>query len=316
MAGVCISCRNAFESFSQPAPAPVTHAPHEQISQEALHELLVPPPAVPARPIPEKPPKGCNRWCSPSEPVNKLTWPKPAVPKRSGDGGDGALWRKIEVYRYPKKSWREWGSGVVDLRPRKLMVAGRLMREAIREAATMIRNTPCEHKIGMCRCPHERFWCYQEPNQSWKPWLMGLLASADTREGAFMMEASLIFYFEHDGLNIHNNYNWTVSKDYGGEGPKHEDQAHLEHFVYIALKPLPPRTIEERVAAESARLVASGQAAELEARNPFNALEVYDEIDLDREVQEMRAREREIDRELLELRQREREKGGHDDAST
>ena len=129
-----------------------------------------------------------------------------------------------------------------------------------------------------------------------------------------MMEASLIFYFEQDGLNIHNNYYWTVSKDYGGEGPKHEDQAHLEHFVYIALKPLPPRTIEERVAAESARLVASGQAAELEARNPFNALDVIDEMD--REVQEMRAREREIDRELLELRQREREKRGRDDAST
>ena len=70
------------------------------------------------------------------------------------------------------------------------------------------------------------------------------------------------------------------------------------------------------MAAEPAPLVASGQAAELEARNPFNALEVYDEIDLDREVQEMRAREREIDRELLELRQQEREKGGHDDAST
>ena len=92
------------------------------------------------------------------------------------------------------------------------MLIGRLMREAIREAATMIRNTPCEHKIGMCRCPHERFWCYQEPNQSWKPWLMGLLASADTREGAYMMEASLIFYFEQDGLNIHNNDNWTVSR--------------------------------------------------------------------------------------------------------
>ena len=290
MAGVCISCRNALESFSQPAPAPVTHAPHEQISQEALHELLVPPPA--ARPIPEKPPKGCNRLCCPPGPVNKLTWPKPAVPKRSGDGGDGALWRKIEVYRYSKKSWREWGSGVVDLRPRKKMLTGRLMREAIREAATMIRNTPCEHKIGMCRCPHERFWCYQEPNQSWKPWLMGLLASADTREGAFTMEASLIFYFEHDGLNIHNNYNWTVSKDYGGEGPKHEDQAHLEHFVYIALKPLPPRNFEEREAAASARLVASGQAAELEARDPFNALDVLDEMD--REVLELQRQEREL----------------------
>ena len=198
------------------------------------------------------------------------------------------------------------------------MLIGRLMREAIREAATMIRNTPCEHKIGMCRCPHERFWFYQEPKQSWKPWLMGLLASADTREAAFTMEASLIFYFEHDGLNIRNNYNWTVSKDYGGEGPKHEDQAHLEHFVYIALKPLPPRTIEERVAAESARLVASGQAAilaELEARNPFRILgEVMDQMD--HEMLELQARnqeiDREIDRDLLELQRRERELQGSD----
>ena len=77
------------------------------------------------------------------------------------------------------------------------------------------------------------------------------------------MEASIIFHIEQDGMNIDNNYNWTVSMDYGGEGPKHEDQAHLEHFVYIALKPLPPRTSEEQEAAASARLVASGQAAVL-----------------------------------------------------
>ena len=132
------------------------------------------------------------------------------------------------------------------------------------------------------------------------------------------MEASIIFHIEQDGMNIDNNYNWTVSMDYGGEGPKHEDQAHLEHFVYIALKPLPPRTSEEKEAAHSARLVASGQAAvlaELEARNPYaNALEYLDEMD--RNVQEMREREREIDRELLELQQQEREKRGHDDVST
>ena len=197
-------------------------------------------------------------------------------------------------------------------------MTGELMRNAIMEAARMIRNTPCQHKIGMCRCPYERFWLYQKPDELWKPWLMGLLASTDTREGANTMEASLIFHIEQDGMNIDNNYNWTVSMDYGGEGPKHEDQAHLEHFVYIALKPLPPRTSEEQEAAASARLVASGQAAvlaELEARNPYaNALEYLDEMD--RNVQEMREREREIDRDLLELQQQEREKRGHDDVST
>ena len=268
MAGVCISCRNEFESFSQHAPAPVTHAPHEHIAPQppvpTLHEVLAPPPpVVSARK--EKPAKGCDRYGGyfPSGPVDALSWPKPPVPKRSGDAGDGALWRQIEVRQYPKKPWRDWGSGVVDLRPRKNMVIGKLMRNAIMEAAKMIRNIPCEHKIGMCRCPYERFWLYQKPDELWKPWLLGLLASTNTREGASTMEASIIFHIEQDGMNIDNNYNWTVSMDYGGEGPKHEDQAHLEHFVYIALKPLPPRTSEEQEAAASARLVASGQAAVL-----------------------------------------------------
>ena len=166
-----------------------------------------------------------------------------------------------------QKNLREWGSGVVDLRPRKNMVTGKLMRNAIREAETMIRNIPCEHKIGMCRCPHERFWCYQEPNQSWKPWLMGLLASADTREGAFTMEASLIFYFEHDGLNINNNYNWTVSKDYGGEGPIRQCpyEAPEPHFVYIALKPLPPQTDHERRMADFVKSFQAPTAASAQA---------------------------------------------------
>ena len=156
------------------------------------------------------------------------------------------------------------------------MVAGKLMRNAIREAANMIRNTPCEHKIGMCRCPLERWQLYQLPHTPWKPWLMALLASTNTREGAYMMEASIIFHLERDGINIDNNLNWTVSGDYGGEGPIQEDDAHKEHFVYVALKPLPPRTAEERQAAASARSVASGEAAvlaQLEASNPLAGLQ-------------------------------------------
>ena len=77
-------------------------------------------------------------------------------------------------------------------------------------------------------------------------------------------------------MNIDNNYNWTVSRDYGGEGPENEDDAHNEHFVYMVLKPLLPQTDEERQAAASARLVASGEAAvlaQLEASNPFAGLQ-------------------------------------------
>ena len=91
-----------------------------------------------------------------------------------------------------------------------------------------------------------------------------------------MMEAALIFHLEYSCLNIDNNYNWTVSRDYGGEGPDKEHEAHNEHFVYIVVKPLLPKTAEERQAAASARLVASGEA---EVSNPYaNAMEILDNI--------------------------------------
>ena len=117
------------------------------------------------------------------------------------------------------------------------MVAGRLLRHALQAAVRMIREVPCQHKIGMCRCPHERFLFYQE--SKWKPWLLALLASTTTREGAYMLEASLIFHLEQRSTNIENNINWTTSCDYGGEGPKHDGEAHTEHFVYLAVVPLP-----------------------------------------------------------------------------
>ena len=91
-----------------------------------------------------------------------------------------------------------------------------------------------------------------------------------------MMEAAIIFHLEYSCFNIDNNYNWTVSRDYGGEGPDNEDEAHNEHFVYIVVKPLLPQTAEERQAAASARLVASGEA---EVSNPYaNAMEILDNI--------------------------------------
>ena len=141
----------------------------------------------------------------------------------------------------PEQKWPLWGRGVTDLRPwePRSMVAGRQLRHALAEAMRIIRMTPCEHKIGICRCPYERFHYYQEPDSSWSPWLMALLASTATREAASVMEASLILQLETNGLNIENNRNWTTSCDYGGEGPNRQDEAHLEQYVYLAVKPLP-----------------------------------------------------------------------------
>ena len=180
-------------------------------------------------------------------PVNRgLPWPKPEVSNGQLDFcRDGALWRKVSVGPFPKKPWPTWGLGVTDLRHRprnKSMVAGRLMRHAIYEATKMIRKLPCEHKIGMCRCPYERFYYYQEPHQRWQPWLLALLASTKTREGANMLEASLIFHFERTLENNPNNINWTTSCDYGGEGPTDEAEARTEHYVYLALRPIPDDT--------------------------------------------------------------------------
>ena len=54
-----------------------------------------------------------------------------------------------------------------------------------------------------------------------------------------------------------------ISADYGGEGEITQGLHDLpdRHFVYIALRPLPLRTAENRQAAASAQSVASGQSA-------------------------------------------------------
>ena len=67
--------------------------------------------------------------------------------------------------------------------------------------------------------------------------------------------------------NIDNNINWTTSCDYGGEGPTREDEAHLEHFVYLAVKPL-PLTAETMAAAASAQF--GGMLRNPEVTRPDN----------------------------------------------
>ena len=65
------------------------------------------------------------------------------------------------------------------------------------------------------------------------------------------MEASLILQLADKAVNIENNMNWTTSCDYGGEGPNPREEAHLEHYVYLALKPLPRRLADEAAAASA-----------------------------------------------------------------
>ena len=126
-----------------------------------VHELVAPPPPVESAPKP-KPAKGCNRiyWDRRSHLNEGTPWPMPRISKGFDNVGDGALWRSIAVAQYNKKPWPMWGRGVTDLRPkvRSAMVVGRRLRHAFQAAMQMIRNTRCEHKIGMCRCPHDRFF--------------------------------------------------------------------------------------------------------------------------------------------------------------
>ena len=117
------------------------------------------------------------------------------------------------------------------------MVAGKLLRHAMDEAKRIIRMTACEHKVGMCKCPYDRFIMYQGDDSAWQPWVMCLIGSTDTREASFFFEASLIYEFERDSTNIDHATNWLKSCDYGGEGPRAEDETHGKHVVYLAVRP-------------------------------------------------------------------------------
>ena len=149
---------------------------------------------------------------------------------------DGALWRSVRISEKAKMRWPVWGRGVLDLRPcgRAPMVAGKLLRHAIDEARRIINMVPCEHKIGMCKCPYERFMMYQSDESEWQPWIMCLLGSPDNQEGSFFLEASLIYELERSNRNINTNMN--KSCDDRGEHPRTDEDA--EHFVYLAVAPI------------------------------------------------------------------------------
>ena len=54
---------------------------------------------------------------------------------------------------------------------------------------------------------------------------------------------------ERDHTNIDHNINWVRSCDYGGEGPRLAADAHEEHFVYLAVRPIPSGEIAIAAAA-------------------------------------------------------------------
>ena len=87
---------------------------------------------------------------------------------------------------------------------------------------------------------------------------------------ADMLEAAIIHHLEYSGLNFENNYNCRMSLGYTRYAC--EDEAHREHYVYLAVKPLPPQTVEERVAAASAQSVAQLEAS-------FAELQISDDVD-------------------------------------
>lgn len=151
---------------------------------------------------------------------------------------DAARWRSVAIKEKARLPWPTWVRGVLDLRPHRAMVAGKLLRHAVVEAKRIIRMTACEHKVGMCKCLYDRFMLYQDNESSWQPWVVCLLASTTTREGSFFLEAALIYELERGHTNIAHNNNWVKSCDYGGEVPRAAGEAHEEHVVYMAVKPI------------------------------------------------------------------------------
>ena len=211
----------------QPKPPPKRPAVHMQ--PNTSYRPLA------AAPVP-KPAKGCWRGVEPVR--HALEYARPPISTGYHHVVDGALWRSVAVKEKARMRWPVWGRGIVDLRPHgpAPMDAGRLLRHAVEEAKRIIKMVACEHKIGMCKCPCERFMFYQSDEAAWQPWLMCLLGSTCTREGSFFLEASLIYEFEKSNRNI--NINLNKSCDYGGEGPRAEEDAQEEHFVYLAVTPI------------------------------------------------------------------------------
>ena len=66
---------------------------------------------------------------------------------------------------------------------------------------------------------------------------MVLLASTPTRGVADIMEASLIFNLEYSGINLQNNLNFSK---YPFAREIYDDELHLEYYLYVVLKELPP----------------------------------------------------------------------------
>ena len=165
------------------------NSPHPVVAKGSMRDMVVAPPAVA---------KGSMRDMVLAEP----TCARPAISTGFYHVLDGARWRSVAIKEKARLPWPTWGRGVLDLRPHHAMVTSKLLRHAVDEAQRIIRMTACEHKVGMCKCPYDRFMMYQDDESSWQPWLLCLLGSTTTREGSFFVEAALIYELERGHTNI------------------------------------------------------------------------------------------------------------------
>ena len=138
---------------------------------------------------PKRPPigiKAANRYGQPTNPpppavargsmreivADPATYARPPISTGFDHARDGARWRSVAIKEKARLPWPTWGRGVLDLRPHHAMVTSKLLRHAVDEAQRIIRMTTCEHKVGMCKCPYDRFMLYQEDESSWQPWIV------------------------------------------------------------------------------------------------------------------------------------------------
>jgi hypothetical protein len=98
-----------------------------------------------------------------------------------------------------------------------------------------IMKVRCFIKIGLCYSVSHRWLMYMEtPDGVWKPTVMFLVATLDSRSAAGMLEASLIVYIEERYAEASIN---RVRGDLGGEGPRRFERLHSPHNVYVVACP-------------------------------------------------------------------------------
>ena len=146
-------------------------------------------------------------------------------------------WRAIETFTFKDVNWWECHEGIFDSRirfPCDRSSEGAKLLKAFACCKSVLRQHPCEYKIGMARSLGIRWKMYMNSNE-WRPTHLWLLLEVKGREAVGYAEAALIAMLKSE-FPLEQSINWR-SRDNGGTGPRRTADCFGDHyFVYRACK--------------------------------------------------------------------------------